>query len=242
MNDSDLPNVASRKAVPAAASTKAPQPREAVLCAEDHGAPVAASTTPDATASRRAELIARAQRGDRKAMDALLLDARPRALAVALKVLRNPDDAEDAVQDAFLKAWRNLFRFEGRSSFSTWIHRIVMNASLDLLRRQACRPGVNEDEPATNEETAEPSWEDTPERAVAAAETRQIVHGALEVLSPVHRLAVTLRELEDRSYEEIARASSCPVGTVMSRLHHARRKLADELRARLPEAPALCAA
>lgn len=191
-------------------------------------------------------LLARARGGDRQAIEALLADARPRALAVALKVLRNPDDAEDAVQDAFLKVWRYLFRFEGRASFSTWLHRIVMNASLDLLRRQSCRPeatAIDGDEDATGGRALEPAHEETPERRLGEAETGALVRGALAMLSPVHREAIALREFEDLSYQEIASASRCPVGTVMSRLHHARRKLADELRGALADdAPALCAA
>jgi RNA polymerase sigma-70 factor (ECF subfamily) len=180
-------------------------------------------------------LLEKAQRGDHQAFATLVADARPRALAVALKVLRNPDDAEDAVQDAFLKVWRYLGRFEGRASFSTWIHRIVMNASLDLLRRQSCRPETHvEADDSGERRTPEPAHEETPERSLAEAQTGHIVRTALQVLSPSHRQALTLREFEDRSYEEIAEASRCPIGTVMSRLHHARRKLADELRAAEP--------
>jgi RNA polymerase sigma-70 factor (ECF subfamily) len=210
-----------------------PQLREADAQAPD-GADVGANP-----------LLEQARAGDRRAMETLLAEARPRALAVALKVLRNPDDAEDAVQDAFLKVWRYLFRFEGRASFSTWLHRIVMNASLDLLRRQACRPEATsaDDEPEASGRGPEPAYELTPERHLGEAETGALVRSALEALSPSHRQAITLREFEDRSYQEIARASRCPVGTVMSRLHHARRKLADELRATLADdAAVLCAA
>jgi RNA polymerase sigma-70 factor (ECF subfamily) len=175
-------------------------------------------------------LLARAQDGDHDAFAALVAGARPRALAVAVKVLRNPDDAEDAVQDAFLKVWRYLGRFEGRSSFSTWIHRIVMNASLDLLRRQSCRPEIRtETDESGDHRPLELVQEETPEHTLAEAQTGALVRSALATLSPAHQQALTLREFEDRSYEEIAEASHCPIGTVMSRLHHARRKLADEL-------------
>ncbi len=190
-------------------------------------------------------LIARARKGDRRAFDALVSEARPRAFAVALKVLHNPDDAEDAVQEAFVKVWRYLGRFEGRASFSTWIHRIVMNASLDQLRRHGARPEghVEEESDASFEHDAAPSVHDTPEHHVRAAEAGVIVHAALDRLPPAHRQALALRELEDRSYEEIAVAAHCPVGTVMSRLHHARKKLTAELRAAFsPEELALCAA
>jgi RNA polymerase sigma-70 factor, ECF subfamily len=197
----------------------------------------AAEIAPDPTPRGRSTdefdaLLARAQAGDHKAFGALIADARPRALAVALKVLRNPDDAEDAVQEAFVKVWRYLDRFERRSSFSTWIHRIVMNASLDFLRRQGCRPEAHsESQEVADRNSPEPVDDETPEHNLAQAQTGALVRAALSSLAPHHRQALTLREFEDRSYEEIAQASQCPIGTVMSRLHHARRKLADELRA-----------
>jgi RNA polymerase sigma-70 factor (ECF subfamily) len=211
----------------------------------DSGSLVSGSTktpqTSEAVSSSRSEqfdeLLARAQSGDHQAFAALVADARPRALAVALKVLRNPDDAEDAVQDAFFKVWRYLDRFERRSSFSTWIHRIVMNASLDLLRRQSCRPETHADVEDGGERPAlEPAHDLTPERHLEEAQTGALVRSAVATLSPAHRQALTLREFEDHSYEEIARVSQCPIGTVMSRLHHARRRVAEELRATMPVA------
>jgi RNA polymerase sigma-70 factor (ECF subfamily) len=210
-------SLASKTSV--ARSAKAPQAREA-------GSP----------ADQFDQLLAKAQTGDHAAFAALVADARPRALAVALKVLRNPDDAEDAVQEAMLKVWRYLGRFEGRASFSTWIHRIVMNASLDLLRRHSCRPEAHlEADEGSDRRAVEPAHEETPEHTLAEAQTGALVRAALGSLTAAHRQALTLREFEDRSYEEIARAEHCPIGTVMSRLHHARRKLADELRERAPE-------
>jgi RNA polymerase sigma-70 factor (ECF subfamily) len=176
-----------------------------------------------------ASLLDRACSGDRRALDQLLVACRPRALALALKVLRNADDAEDAVQEAFVKVWRYIGRFERRSSFTTWLHRIVMNACLDLLRRQASRP-VGVDEPADDAATdpREGVVELTPEAMALSAETTALVHRALDQLSPVHKSALALRELQEHTYDEIARACRCPVGTVMSRLHHARRRFVDE--------------
>lgn len=213
--------MASLNAVPGAQQTESPQSRVAVVHAN--------GAAPGGDGDTR---LGRAMAGDRKAFEALLIEARPRALAVAIKVLRNPDDAEDAVQDAFLKAWRNLARFEGRASFTTWIHRIVMNTSLDILRRQAARPGSVADESSEGEphDPVEAINRETPERVVLRIEVRDLVHGALAVLSPAHRQAISLRELEEHSYEEIAEIAACPIGTVMSRLHHARRKLEAELR------------
>lgn len=234
MNTETEPNVEG----PSSSRTKAPQrPRVSEA--------VAPTPPPAGPEDDRVEaLIRRAQSGDRRAFEALLAQVRPRAMAVALRVLRNPDDAEDAVQDAFVKIWRYLGRFEGRSSFTTWVHRIVMNASLDLVRRQSCRPAAAVDEePGREREVVEMGEQETPEEQLLQAARGQVVRAALEVLSPVHRQAITLREFDDCSYDEIAAAAGCPVGTIMSRLHHARRKLADELRGRLAEpAEMACAA
>src|ERR1035437_7498802 len=104
--------------------------------------PIASGAGQLAEADEADKLVEQAKAGDAQSLQSLLAAARPRAMAAALKVLHNHDDAEDAVQDAFLKVWRCLSAFEGRSSFSTWIHRIVTNASLDLLRRNTSRGEV----------------------------------------------------------------------------------------------------
>ena len=181
------------------------------------------------------DLVERAKAGDSAALDDLLVAMRPRALAAALKVLHNRDDAEDAVQDAFLKVWRCLAAFEGRSSFSTWIHRIVTNSSLDLLRKNSSRSETVErtDSQEVAATDAEPSNEQTPESELCGYEIQMLVRAAVATLPAPHRQAVELREFEDCSYQEMAEIIQCPVGTVMSRLHHARHKLADELRAPL---------
>jgi RNA polymerase sigma-70 factor (ECF subfamily) len=185
------------------------------------------------------ELVDRAKAGDRAALDELLVAMRPRALAAALKVLHNRDDAEDAVQDAFLKVWRCLAAFEGRASFSTWIHRIVTNASLDLLRKSTSRSETAER--TDGQEVAltdgEPSSQETPESELCGYEIQMLVRTAVAALPAAHRQAVELREFEDCSYQEMAELIQCPVGTVMSRLHHARHKLADDLRAPLGDSP-----
>ncbi len=183
-----------------------------------------------------ADLIARAKRGDRAALGTLLGAFRPRALAAALRVLRDRDQAEDAVQDAFIKVCRAIGRFEERAAFGTWLHRIVVNTSLDHLRRAGGRPVVTEgdvgDDGGTGDRALpgrEIADDRTPDRDVERMEARAAITRGLATLTPVHRQALVLREIEDSSYAEIARASGCPVGTVMSRLHHARRRLADEL-------------
>ena len=132
-----------------------------------------------------------------------------------------------------LKVWRYLPRFEGRASFFTWIHRIVMNTSLDLRRRGKSRAGLRDD--LAEDENAElemPTFE-TPETALARKQDHALVHSALATLSDVHREALQKRELEEYTYEEIASTARCPVGTVMSRLHHARRRLQSEIASRI---------
>jgi RNA polymerase sigma-70 factor (ECF subfamily) len=190
------------------------------------------------------DLVVRAKAGDSQAFDELLVAMRPRAMAAALRVLHNRDDAEDAVQDAFLKVWRCLAAFEGRSSFSTWLHRIVSNASLDLLRRNATRSEFAErtDDRDVAVADREPSHEHTPEADLVGYEIQMLVRAAVAALPAVHRQAVELRDLEDYSYQEMAEIIQCPVGTVMSRLHHARNKLAGELRAPLGDSFEQCAA
>lgn len=185
------------------------------------------------------QLVAAARTGDRGALERLLATQRPRAMAAALRVLHNPDDAEDAVQEAFLKIWRSLPAFEGRSSFSTWVHRIVTNASLDIMRKAAARSETVE-RPAQKEDTAvtvlEPAYEATPESELADREVELLVRLAVAALPSAHRQAVELREFEDCSYQEMAETIHCPIGTVMSRLHHARARLAENLRAPLGQA------
>jgi RNA polymerase sigma-70 factor (ECF subfamily) len=185
----------------------------------------------------REGLLAAAQAGDRAAFDELLAGQRSHALASALRVLHNPDDAEDAVQDAFVKIWYQLARFEGRSSFATWVHRIVVNASLDLLRKSAARPQLLErteqQHDLAESSGTERACEQNPESELGRCEIARMVRLAVAELSPAHRQAVELHELEDCPCQEIAALAGCPVGTIMSRLHDARARLADALPAEL---------
>lgn len=178
-------------------------------------------------------LLAAAQAGDRAAFDQLLAGQRSRAFASALRVLHNPDDAEDAVQDAFVKIWRQLPGFEGRSSFATWVHRIVVNASLDVMRRYAARAEFVEWTEQRHDQVestgAEPAGERTPESELGDREVGSLVRLAVAELPAEHRQAVELHELEDCSCREIAALLRCPVGTIMSRLYYARSRLAETL-------------
>ncbi|HEY4184745.1 MAG TPA: sigma-70 family RNA polymerase sigma factor [Polyangia bacterium] len=196
-------------------STKAPHTRGAIV---EVAAPAAADPG-----------------GARAALPELLAAARPRMFAVALRMTRNPDDAEDVVQEAMLKVWRSFGRFEGRAALSTWIHRIVVNAALDRLRARG--PAAALGSRAADDREAEGAYElpsavvETPEDLVSTAEVSGEVHRLLQALPPVHRQALALRELEGESYQSIAEIARCPIGTVMSRLHHARHRLASEITA-----------
>ena len=195
--------------------TKTPQPREADSQApgnDDFG-----------------ELIAAAQSGKTDALERLLAGARPRLLALAMRVLGDADEAEDAVQDAMIKVWRHLDRFEGRAAFTTWLHRIAVNAALDRRRRRSpvAMPTTADDD--RGRAAGEQAVIETPERIYARAETAIVVRSAMARLSSTHGEALRLCDLEGESYATIAAATDCPLGTVMSRLYHARRNLAREL-------------
>ena len=175
------------------------------------------------------ELVSAAQTGEGAALERLLAEARPKLMALAMRVLGDPDDAEDAVQDAMIKVWRNLGRFEGRAAFTTWLHRIAINASLDRLRRRGSvhiAAGAPDEHHHDASELVPP---ETPERVYARAETAVVVRQAISSLSESHGEALRLCDLEGESYATIADVVNCPLGTVMSRLFHARRKLARAL-------------
>ena len=146
-----------------------------------------------------------------------------------MRVLSDADEAEDAVQDAMIKVWRNLGRFEGRAAFTTWLHRIAVNAALDRLRRRGSVPLSAGEPDEHHHDTAEPALPETPERIFARAETAVVVRRAMGQLSETHGEALRLCDLEGESYATIAEVTECPLGTVMSRLFHARRKLAHAL-------------
>ena len=179
------------------------------------------------------ELVRLAIDGDSNAQDALFAKYRTRLYRLALRLLRKREEAEDAVQDALLSAYRNLATFEGRSLFSTWLTRIVVNAALVRMRRHRARPelflqDVFPEERASMASTFVDSRPD-PEQTYSYSETQQLVKGALEELSPSIRSAFQLRELQDLSNSEAARASGVQLGAFKSRISRARSQLAQRL-------------
>jgi len=172
-----------------------------------------------------AAAVQAAQRGDRSAFDWLVRKHQQRALSVALGVLHHKEDARDACQDAFLRAFRGLDGFDGQSQFSTWLHRIVVNICIDRLRQKASGAVALDDVAPVL------SGDDDPARTVEGAELGGRIGAALAQLTPNHRTTLVLREVQGLSYLEIADAMKCSVGTVMSRLFHARKKMQSLLRA-----------
>jgi len=197
----------------------------------------AAARTPAREPVDDRELVTRAQGGDRAAFRTLFERYSRRAYSLAFGVVRNPDDALDVVQDAFIKAHRHLDKFEGQASFYTWLYRIVMNLAIDHLRKhRRQRPvdfsdaTVEGDQGSVSDDTLLPRiLGGNPGRALLDKEIRERIAQALDELSDNHRAVLVMRELEGLSYEEMAQAMGCSKGTIMSRLFHARRNMQKRL-------------
>lgn len=186
------------------------------------------------------DLVARARKGDPEAFRGLVERYQGRALRLAQRVLRDEDRARDAVQEAFLKVYRTLRRFEGRSSFYTWFYRLVLNVCLDMRRRdrperqvewtdgEALESQVQGSLSASLAGSAKPT--ETPDAALLRSELRERVGAAIGELPDGPRETLLLREVDGLSYAEIAEVLGIPKGTVMSRLHYARKRVQGVLR------------
>jgi len=184
-----------------------------------------------------AEVIDRARKGDHDAFRVLVERYQERAYRLARRVVGDEEVARDVVQDGFLKVYRSLDRFEGRSSFYTWLYRVVMNLCLDAKRRDRRDRHVEWEEgsPLVVDPGAADAASDVyrelsnPAGSLERAELRGFVSEAIEQLPDDARQTLLLREVEGLSYSEIAECLGVPKGTVMSRLHHARRRVRDLL-------------
>jgi len=192
------------------------------------------------------ELVQAARRGDRDAFRTLFERYHRRAYGLAHGVLRNQDDALDVVQEAFIKAHKYLDKFEGTSSFYTWLYRIVMNLAIDHLRKHRRVKPVELDEQQLEAAGGDADallprlLGGNPGRALLDKEIRERIDQALGELSDNHRAVLIMRELEGLSYEDMAQAMGCSKGTIMSRLFHARKNMQKRLadlveRAALPD-------
>ena len=188
------------------------------------------TTTPDDTDQ---ELVRRVQAGDQSAFNLLVLKYQHRVLKLVGRFVNDPTEAEDVAQEAFLKAYRALASFRGDSAFYTWLYRIAINTAKNALVSQRRRPvdfDLDLQDPDQYERQARLKEADTPEGVLLTDEIRTVVEEAMEQLPEDLRTAIVLRELEGLSYEEIAEAMDCPVGTVRSRIFRAREAIDKKLK------------
>src|SRR6476659_2645417 len=175
------------------------------------------------------KLVRLAQRGDMLAFEELVARHRDKIYARAYSMMRNEEEAVDLSQEAWVKAWQRLKQFQGDSSFSTWMTPIVINLCLDQLRRQKRHRAESieaMDEESGGVERQMPVVTVNPTAGLERAELRQRIDNAMGQLSHEHRTVLVLHEFEEMEYKEIAKTMGCSIGTVMSRLFYARRKLA----------------
>jgi RNA polymerase sigma-70 factor (ECF subfamily) len=179
-------------------------------------------------------LVKRVQRGDKTAFDLLVRKYQHKVVKLVLRYVRNPAEAEDIAQEAFIKAYRALPQFRGDSAFYTWMYRIAINTAKNSLASRDRSPirydlDLNDPEESHSVQTKlqDP---DTPEGMALTEEIRQIVNSAIDALPEELKTAIVLRELDGLSYEEISAAMECPVGTVRSRIFRAREAIDKRLR------------
>jgi RNA polymerase sigma-70 factor (ECF subfamily) len=183
-------------------------------------------------------LVERVKRGDARAFELLVLKYRRRIERLVARIVRDPDSVADVAQETFIRAYLALPNFRGDSAFYTWLYRIAVNTARKEAADQRRDPVISESALAQgddeNDETsrAEATLTDgeTPESLLAGREIAQAVNAAVEALSEDLRQAVTLREIEGLSYEEIAQVMNCPIGTVRSRIFRAREAIAQRVR------------
>lgn len=171
------------------------------------------------------ELVVRVQQGDKKAFDLLVLKYQLRVSKLVSRFLRNQSDVPDVVQEAFIKAYRALPNFRGESAFYTWLYRIAINTAKNHLVSMARKSPANSIDVQDAEDYGASEWLKeyaSPEREALASELESTIHQAMGDLPADLREAITLREIEGLSYEDIAAVMDCPIGTVRSRIFRAR--------------------
>jgi RNA polymerase sigma-70 factor (ECF subfamily) len=175
-------------------------------------------------------LVKRCQAGDSSAFNDLVLRYRNKAFMMVYAMVQNEQDAWDLAQEGFLKAWKSIHRFKGEASFYTWLYRIMTNVTIDALRRKGIHGEAEFDDriaPANVDPGSRttPSAVPLPHIKLEQNEIRQRIDEAIRKLSPEHRAVIVMKEIEDLQYSEIAEILNCSLGTVMSRLFYARKKL-----------------
>lgn len=170
-------------------------------------------------------LVQNVQQGDRRAFDVLVLRYQQRIVKLIMRYVHDPAEAQDVAQEAFIKAYRALPSFRGESAFYTWLYRIAINTAknhLVSLQRRPVDYSLDLQDPENYEANARLRDEDSPEGIAMQEELRQAVERTISALPEELRTAIMLREIDGLSYEEIATAMECPVGTVRSRIFRAR--------------------
>jgi RNA polymerase sigma-70 factor, ECF subfamily len=180
------------------------------------------------------QLVERAQRGDKRAFELLVAKYQRKLGRLLSRLVRDPAEVEDVTQEAFIKAYRALPSFRGDSAFYTWLYRIAINTAKNYLvamgRRAPTSTGFDHEEAEGFEDAEQLRDAATPEGELLGKQIAATVNRALEQLPEDLRTAITLREIEGLSYEEIATVMNCPIGTVRSRIFRARESIAAELR------------
>jgi RNA polymerase sigma-70 factor (ECF subfamily) len=177
------------------------------------------------------DLVKRCQAGDAEAFDELVVRYRTRIFGMIYSMVHNEQDAWDLAQDSFVKAWKSIKRFRGQSSFYTWIYRIVMNVTIDSLRKKQIKGAGAEFDDSIQLKEIDPASKTVPKpdalpyENLQRGEIRAQIDHAISQLTPEHRAVILMKEIEDMQYHEIAEALGCSIGTVMSRLFYARKKL-----------------
>src|SRR5471030_3497941 len=179
-------------------------------------------------------LVERVQAGDKRAFDVLVAKYQRRLMRLVSRIVHDPAEAEDVVQETFIKAYRALRHFRGDSAFYTWLYRIGINTAKNFLVTQGRRTPTSTDNDAEQVE----GWADgeqlrdinTPESMLASKQIARTVNAAMDALPFDLRTAIALREIEGLSYEEISEIMACPIGTVRSRIFRAREVIAEKLR------------
>ncbi|HIG41660.1 MAG TPA: RNA polymerase sigma factor RpoE [Gammaproteobacteria bacterium] len=180
------------------------------------------------------QLVERVQRGDKRAYDLLVLKYQHKIVALVSRYLRDQDEVQDVTQEAFIKAYRALPRFRGDSAFYTWLYRIAINTAKNHLVSRSRRPpstDVDIDEGEFQENSGALADIQNPENSLATDQLEAVVYKAIDDLAEDLKVAITLREFEGLSYEEIAEIMECPVGTVRSRIFRAREAIEKKIAA-----------
>lgn len=188
-----------------------------------------AEDPPDETSDH--QLVESARKGNLRAFDTLVTRHRARIFAMIRNMTHNEAEAWDLSQEVFIKAWKALPRFEARARFSTWLYRIAHNLVYDWARKRKLESAgelndeIFESERIDAASTTTPSLAHRPDDEMARGELREKIEAALAKLSTEHRQVVIYKDVQGLAYKEIAEVMECSLGTVMSRLHHARKKL-----------------